>query len=125
VLVLLAHLQEFTWRRIEVTSKQAPVARSGHAATLVNNLLVIFGGEFDRGSFAGLHLTLCCADWPHMLCVNAQCAVAMARQAGLVACLCLEQASAHATVRRQATLVLQCSFPSCKQKTTPPSDAAV
>lgn len=41
-------LQEFTWRKIQVTSKQQPTARSGHAATLVNNLLVIFGGERMR-----------------------------------------------------------------------------
>lgn len=39
-------LQEFTWKKIQVTSKQQPVARSGHAATLVNNLLIIFGGEY-------------------------------------------------------------------------------
>lgn len=38
-------LQEFSWSKIQVTSKQQPVARSGHAATLVNNLLVVFGGE--------------------------------------------------------------------------------
>lgn len=42
-------LQEFTWSRIQVTSKQQPVARSGHAATLVNNLLVIFGGRSRLG----------------------------------------------------------------------------
>lgn len=47
-------LQEFTWRRIEVTSKQAPVARSGHAATLVNNLLVIFGGGSVANCFNDL-----------------------------------------------------------------------
>jgi hypothetical protein len=42
-------LQEFSWSKIQVTSKQQPVARSGHAATLVNNLLVIFGGEWLAG----------------------------------------------------------------------------
>jgi hypothetical protein len=38
-------LQEFTWSKLAITSKQQPTARSGHVATLISNLLVVFGGE--------------------------------------------------------------------------------
>jgi hypothetical protein len=41
-------LQEFTWSKLAITSKQQPTARSGHVATLISNLLVVFGGELTR-----------------------------------------------------------------------------
>lgn len=47
-------LQEFTWSKLQITSKQQPTARSGHAAALVNNLLVVFGGGSVANCFSDL-----------------------------------------------------------------------